>query len=37
MSVENLLPAFGLTAATDDMREGAMAFLEERKAHVTGR
>jgi enoyl-CoA hydratase len=28
---------FGLTAATDDMREGTRAFLEKRKANFTGK
>jgi len=29
--------AFGLLAATDDMREGMKAFLEKRKAAFTGK
>lgn len=28
---------FGLIASTDDVREGTMAFLEQRKANFTGR
>jgi len=28
---------FGLTASTDDMREGTRAFLEKRKPQFTGR
>lgn len=28
---------FGLDASTDDVREGTMAFLEQRKANFTGR